>query len=427
MRDASSNLITRMATGSNTLARLWRIERKDGTVQRFTDHDEDITITDGTYKSTPSFTPQAVVSTAGRGIGNTELPIVFTGDSSTGFDREQLIRGVYDDASVFIYLVDWLYPSYGTMTILAGSFGTIAIDNNVGGTVSISGLLSKLDKILGERYSAECRVDLGSIRCGISLDDGVGGSNAKAILSMDVASGGFFHGHPAGQALAGETVTIGTKTYTWRVSVSTIANEVKIGNTGADSIKNLVAAVNAGAGSGTVYGSLTTANADATGSANGGRATFTAIVSGAAGNGIVSTTTMTRASFNGATFQSGADPSRLRTTGTISAVTSSSKITITPDLPIAAGFLNLGMIVWDELTSNSGLSMEILVDGAGTGDDHLLTLALAMPFTPLVGDTVVLFAGCDKLKVTCDTRFRNLVNFQGEPGIPGSDAQQVIG
>lgn len=47
-------------------------------------------------------------------------------------------------------------------------------------------------------------------------------------------------------------------------------------------------------------------------------------------------------------------------------------------------------------------------------------------FTPMprpiaLGDQVRLVAGCDKTPETCQARFGNIVNFRGEPHIPGND------
>jgi uncharacterized phage protein (TIGR02218 family) len=50
-----------------------------------------------------------------------------------------------------------------------------------------------------------------------------------------------------------------------------------------------------------------------------------------------------------------------------------------------------------------------------------LVLPLAFPYTPQVGDTFTLTAGCDHRKDTCKNKFNNLVNFRGEPFVPGQD------
>lgn len=63
---------------------------------------------------------------------------------------------------------------------------------------------------------------------------------------------------------AGETVTIDSTAYTFRASVATTANEVLIGADAEASYNNLVAAINHGTGSGTLYGSATVAHTTVT-------------------------------------------------------------------------------------------------------------------------------------------------------------------
>lgn len=108
----------------------------------------------------------------------------------------------------------------------------------------------------------------------------------------------------AGNAVANETVTIGSVTYTWKASASA-ANEVTVGASASASIDNLVAAVNNGSGTGGVQ------NPDASAvKASASTMTVTARAAGSAGNSVATTETMTNGSFGGATLASGADAVR---------------------------------------------------------------------------------------------------------------------
>jgi len=111
---------------------------------------------------------------------------------------------------------------------------------------------------------------------------------------------------------ATETMTIGSQTYTW-VSSLTGANQVLIGATIADCVDNIIAAINGGAGEGTVYGTGTTANTSA-GALEFLVPQFTlqALAAGAAGNSIATTETMADGFFSAATLTGGVsipDPS----------------------------------------------------------------------------------------------------------------------
>lgn len=111
---------------------------------------------------------------------------------------------------------------------------------------------------------------------------------------------------------AGDTITIGAQTYTMRASVSTTANEIKIGTGGsavADTMANIASAVNAGPGAGTTYGSLTTANANTLALSSDATHTYLAArVQGTAGNSIATTETSAHLSFGAGDLSGGVAP-----------------------------------------------------------------------------------------------------------------------
>jgi uncharacterized phage protein (TIGR02218 family) len=66
--------------------------------------------------------------------------------------------------------------------------------------------------------------------------------------------------------------------------------------------------------------------------------------------------------------------------------------------------------------ANSGLESAVL-----RSDGALLTLYEPPVFAPLPGALVEIVEGCDKMLVTCAGRFGNVLNFRGEPHLPGID------
>ena len=102
-----------------------------------------------------------------------------------------------------------------------------------------------------------------------------------------------------------ETVTIGDVTYTWKAAPSA-ANEVDIGVDAATCVTNLVAAINAGAGAGTLYGTGTVANPKAS-AADGAGDTIDLTSKVSNDNTIPTTETMTNASFGAATLTGATD------------------------------------------------------------------------------------------------------------------------
>lgn len=103
---------------------------------------------------------------------------------------------------------------------------------------------------------------------------------------------------------ANDTVVIGGQTYTFKASVTTTANEVKIGADAAGSLANLKAAINAS--DPTVHGSATVANAFVTATTlTATTLKVVAKVPGSVGNFITTTKTAVTLSFGGAVLASG--------------------------------------------------------------------------------------------------------------------------
>jgi len=71
--------------------------------------------------------------------------------------------------------------------------------------------------------------------------------------------------------------------------------------------------------------------------------------------------------------------------------------------------------------ANNGLAMEVKEYRHNEAIGGQITLALPMPYPILVGDGYTLTKGCDKTLATCLGRFTNVVNFRGEPLVPGID------
>ncbi|MDE3060451.1 MAG: DUF2163 domain-containing protein [Pseudomonadota bacterium] len=86
----------------------------------------------------------------------------------------------------------------------------------------------------------------------------------------------------------------------------------------------------------------------------------------------------------------------------------------------ATGIFTGGAITFTS-GANNGLSMEIkeYIYTSGTGGQ--LATALPMPYSISMGDSYSLTKGCDKTLATCFSRFNNVVNFRGEPLVPGLD------
>ena len=134
----------------------------------------------------------------------------------------------------------------------------------------------------------------------------------------------------------------------------------------------------------------------------------------------------------GRTFQAGCDAAlgdarcgvdlndpAFKASGTVVSLSGDRGFAVSGLTGFAEGWFALGTLHW--LTgANTGRKAEVL-SHALSGSDVSITL-LEAPVRPIeVGNTVNIFAGCDKRFETCQAKFANAVNFRGFPHIPGQD------
>jgi uncharacterized phage protein (TIGR02218 family) len=67
---------------------------------------------------------------------------------------------------------------------------------------------------------------------------------------------------------------------------------------------------------------------------------------------------------------------------------------------------------------NRGRRIEVDLFVSGTGK---ITTKLPFPYLPETGQIIRIVAGCDKNRTTCHSKFDNIINFRGEPDVPGTD------
>lgn len=108
-----------------------------------------------------------------------------------------------------------------------------------------------------------------------------------------------------------------------------------------------------------------------------------------------------------------------RDTYTLASVTDARTLVLTGPSQITAPATYAGGLVEVMDGPAAGLTMEVKAWTSGT-----LTLGLYLPLLvlPEAGDSVRVTVGCDKTRATCKAVFANVINFQGEPDVPGLDA-----
>lgn len=119
------------------------------------------------------------------------------------------------------------------------------------------------------------------------------------------------------------------------------------------------------------------------------------------------------------------DVTAYQQTGSLASVTSAVELvpnsgllmvgSATPTAAAPAGWFDDGLITFTSGALN-GKSFEIK-----SWDGTNLLLYLPMPSAPAASDTFVIEPGCDHTVFDCLTKYSNVLNFRGEPTIPGED------
>lgn len=155
---------------STAFARCVRIERTDGEVFAYTDHDEAVIYDGTTYRSCVGFSGSATElgSVIGE-VGNMEIAGALT---DLGITVEDVYGGLFDGATVDVYLIDWRTGESPTLVRRIGG-GTIGKTTQSGKRFVMEALSPSAylkQKPLLEVVTPSCRFDLGSTRCGVDIE-----------------------------------------------------------------------------------------------------------------------------------------------------------------------------------------------------------------------------------------------------------------
>ena len=104
MKSLSASLQSHLDSGATTLAWCWRIERADGVVFGFTDHDRPLQFAGVTYEPESGFAASEIRSGIDLAVDAQDAEGVLTSDTITETD---ILDGRWDNAKVEVWRVNW--------------------------------------------------------------------------------------------------------------------------------------------------------------------------------------------------------------------------------------------------------------------------------------------------------------------------------
>lgn len=180
MKTLSPAFQTHLDSGTTTLCWCWKITRDDGVVHGFTDHDETVNFGGVAYGAASGFTASDVQSLLGLAVDN----LTVTGAlSSAAISEADLSAGLYDNAVIEIWRVNWATPDMGVL-MRKGNLGQVKRGHSAF-EVEIRGLAHVLNQPVGRAYGHGCDANLGDARCGVDLTGSAFKGGGTVVIVSD--------------------------------------------------------------------------------------------------------------------------------------------------------------------------------------------------------------------------------------------------
>ena len=180
MKTLSAAFQSHLATGTTSLCWCWKIVRADSVTQGFTDHDMALTFDGVTYEAVSGFTASEVQSQLNLAVDN----LTVLGALSSGtLNEADLAAGLYDDAGIEIWRVNWADTSQRVL-MRKGNLGQVT-RGKTAFQAEMRGLAHILNQPVGHAYGYSCDADLGDARCTVDLSDPAYSGTGSVSTAID--------------------------------------------------------------------------------------------------------------------------------------------------------------------------------------------------------------------------------------------------
>lgn len=176
MRTLDLGFKAHVESGATTLATCWRIERQDGLVLGFTDHDAVLTFGGVTYTPAHGLDGGEAAAKLGPQVDTTDVVGVLHAAAIT---EDDILLGRYDAARVETWRVDWRDVSVRHL-VRRSTIGEIVREDGVF-RAELRSAQQALNQPRGRLYQALCDATVGDSRCRVNLN--AGAYRAEAVVT----------------------------------------------------------------------------------------------------------------------------------------------------------------------------------------------------------------------------------------------------
>lgn len=166
MRQLDPDLKAHLTQSATTTCRCWKITRRDGIAQGFTEHDRELVIAGFSFEPASGFNSSVIESNSGFSADGAEVLGALT---STAIESSDLRAGKYDGARVEVYFVNWQEPSQHLLEHVL-NVGKIVEEDGIF-KATLDALPVELDQTKGLHFIRECQAELGDSNCTIDLNN----------------------------------------------------------------------------------------------------------------------------------------------------------------------------------------------------------------------------------------------------------------
>lgn len=198
MRDIPAALAAHLEGVATTMCRCWSLARRDGLVLGFTDHDRALAFEGVDFAAATGLDAAEATGELGFAIGGGEVTGAF---AAAGLNETDLARGLFDDARLRIWLVNWADPQQRVL-LDEGFVGEVR-RGETAFTAEVRSTAKAFDEERGRLYLRSCAADLGDARCGVAVAPAQAFAEASdGRFSLSASSlGGYPDGHFTGGRL----------------------------------------------------------------------------------------------------------------------------------------------------------------------------------------------------------------------------------
>ncbi len=180
MKTFLSGFAAHIAQCETTLARCWRVIRKDGAVLGFTDHDRSLTVSGTVCAPTTGLDSGEMPARLGAQVETGEVIGLL---DSAAISETDIELGRYDGARVESWMVNWQSPSQAAL-LRVDTVGEIVREDGVF-RAELRSPQEALNVTRGRIYQGLCDAEFGDARCGVDAAQPAYRANGTVAAVLD--------------------------------------------------------------------------------------------------------------------------------------------------------------------------------------------------------------------------------------------------